>query len=316
MSIPVFDMATPHAQLATQLDTACTEVGFFAITGHGVDPAIVGNAWDEMVAFFALDDVVKMAARHPTQEHHPYGYFPPGQEALAASLGLETPADLKESFNMAPPPHHVDGTGRFGGVDRIWPDASPAFQRAWSAYYDAMAGLADRLLALMATGLGIDGVHFSRAVDRHLSALRGLHYPPLTSAPLPGQLRAGVHSDYGTLTILLPGPGTGGLEVLRADDTWVHVQPIDDGFVVNLGDMMAQWTNDRWRSTRHRVVIPDPAEAATEDRYSMAFFHHPNWDARIAPISTCVTSGNPARYEPVLAGPWLGAKFDATSTGP
>lgn len=315
MSIPVLDLTTPNVDLAKQLDDACTNVGFFASPAHGIDPNTVRLAWDEMVAFFALSHNDKMAARHPTQPHHPYGYFPQGQEALAASLGVKTPPDLKESFNIAPPPRHIDGTGRFGGVQRIWPVATPALEGAWTAYYDAMVGLADRLLALMALALGIDPSHFADRVDRHLLALRGLHYPPMGKPALPGQLRAGAHSDYGTLKILLPGAGTGGLEVLRSDDTWVTVPPLQDTFVVNLGDMMAQWTNDRWRSTRHRVVIPDAARAAVEDRYSMAFFHQPNWDAEIAPIPTCVSSSAPARYQPVVAGPWLGAKFDAASTG-
>lgn len=315
MALPIVDLAMPAEELAPRIDEICRDIGFFVVVGHGVAPQVIDDAWSATERFFDLPIDQKVAARHPTEEHHPYGYFPAGQEALAASLGMQTPPDIKESFNIAPPAEHADGTGRFGGVERIWPAAMPELQTAWEAYYESMARLSDRLLTLMAHALDVEPELFLRAVDRHLSALRGLNYPPLASWALPGQLRAGEHSDYGTLTVLLPGPGTGGLEVLRADDTWVGVQPVEDGFVVNLGDMMQRWTNDRWRSTRHRVAVPAEDVAATERRQSLAFFHQPNWDARIEAIPTCVAAGESPRHEPVLAGPWLAAKFDAASTG-
>jgi isopenicillin N synthase-like dioxygenase len=315
MTLPVLDLSQPISSLAPAVDQACRDVGFFAVVGHGVPHDVISAAWSEMEAFFALDDAAKLSARHRVEPHHPYGYFPAGQEALAASLGIETPPDIKESFNVAPPVHHADGTGRFGQVERIWPTEPVGLRAAWTAYYAALVSLSERLLGIMAAALDIDPKGFAATVDEHLSALRGLHYPPLEAPALPGQLRAGEHSDYGTLTILLPGAGTGGLEVLRADGEWVPVQPIENGFIVNLGDMMQRWTNDRWRSTRHRVAIPDPAAAAIEHRYSIAFFHQPNWDAEISAIETCVTVDRPAAHEPVLAGPWLAGKFDAASTG-
>ena len=316
MSLPLVDLEADVIPAAARLDEICREIGFFVVTGHGVDRDVIDAAWDATSRFFDLGLEAKLSARHPSEDHHPYGYFPAGQEALAASIGLVTPPDIKESFNLAPPVHHDDGTGRFGGVERIWPSAMPELRPAWEAYYDEMVGLSERLLTLMARALQVEPELFLGAVDAHLSALRGLNYPPLPGPALPGQLHAGEHSDYGTLTVLLPGPGTGGLEVLRADDTWVPVQPIEDAFVVNLGDMMQQWTNDRWRSTRHRVAIPHDAVAGTERRQSIAFFHQPNWDARIAAIPTCVEHGQRPRHDPVLAGPWLASKFDAASTGP
>lgn len=314
MAIPQIQLTEPDDDVARAIERACTEVGFFAITGHGVPNDTIRHAWEATEQFFDLPFEEKMQARHLTDPNHPYGYFPPGQEALAASLGIATPPDLKESFNLAPPPHHADGTGRFGECERIWPSNPRHLRRAWTAYYDAMVELAGRLLELMARALDTDPALFAAATDQHLSALRGLNYPSLTHPPAPGQLRAGEHSDYGTLTILLPGPGTGGLEVLRADGEWVAVQPIDGGFVVNLGDMMAHWTNDRWRSTRHRVAIPDTDAATIEQRLALAFFHQPNWDVEINAIASCRSAGV-RPDDPVLAGPWLAKKFDAASTG-
>lgn len=315
MTLPVVDLSRPTAVLASRVDAICRDTGFFIVVGHGVDPGIIERAWSTTQRFFDLPLEAKMQARHPTEAHHPYGYFPAGQEALAASLGIETPPDLKESFNLAPPAHHEDGTGRFGAVERIWPAQLPGLRTAWEAYYGSLVRLGERVLALMAQALQVDPAVFLAAVDQHLSALRGLNYPPLAHSAMRGQLRAGEHSDYGTLTILLPGPGTGGLQVLRTDGTWVDVQPVDDGFVVNLGDMMQRWTNDRWRSTRHRVAVPHDDVAARERRQALAFFQQPNWDARIEAIPTCVEPGDRPKHQPVLAGPWLASKFDAASTG-
>ena len=313
MSWPTIDLSQPARLVAEAIDQACCDVGFFALVGHGVTHATIDNMWTATERFFDLDTPTKLAAQHrdPT---HPYGYFPAGREALAASLGVETPPDLKESFNLAPPQHHVDGTGRFGGVERIWPSLD-GFEEAWSTYYDAMTELADRVLAHFADALNVDPAIFAATCTQHLSALRGLNYPPLTTGPQALQLRAGAHSDYGTLTILLPGPGTGGLEVLHRSDGWTTVDPVPGAFVVNIGDMMQQWTNDRWLSTTHRVVVPNSAVAASERRQAVAFFHQPNWDATIDVLPSCVSSSYPKKYDAVQAGPWLLTKFDAASNG-
>ncbi|NIR36579.1 MAG: isopenicillin N synthase family oxygenase [Actinobacteria bacterium] len=311
MSIPVVDLAVPAAEAAAAIDDACRTIGFFAITNHGVPPEVIDGVWAATRVFFDLPLEEKLAARHPDATH-PYGFFPQGREALAASLGVATPPDLKESFNLAPPRHHPDGTGRFGGVERIWPVRPTDLRPAWEAYYDAMVDLGARLLELAAHALDLEPGFFDPAFVHHLSALRGLDYPPLDRAPAPGQLRAGEHSDYGTFTILLPGPGDGGLEVQRADGEWVRVAPVPDGFVINVGDMLERWTNDRWRSTRHRVAVPaDP----TERRQALAFFQQPAWDAEVRVLPTCVEPDEEPRHEAVLAGPWLAGKFEAASGG-
>ncbi len=310
-NIPVISLAGTPQEVGPAIDAACREHGFFAIVEHGVSEAVVDNAWIATRQFFDLPVEAKLAARHP-DPGHPYGYFPAGKEALAASRGEITPPDIKESFNLAPPPHHRDGTGRFGGVARIWPAAPAGFAAAWTAYYDELFALSQRLLSLFAVGLGVAPDLFLSRTTEHLSALRGLNYPPLMQPAAAGQLRAGAHSDYGTLTVLLPGSGLGGLEVQDRNGRWMPVQPVTGAFVVNVGDMMQRWTNDQWRSTLHRVVVPPDAQ---ERRQSMAFFHQPNWDAKISTIETCIDANHPARYDTVLAGPWLEAKFDAASNG-
>lgn len=313
MTIPVIDLRSASGDVAREIDRACTDMGFFMIAGHDVDPTVTDAAWRALVAFFELPEAGKATACHPDDPFHPYGWFPPGRERLAASMGVETPPDLKESFNLAPPVRHGVHE-RFSPAARIWPDAPRDLEPALTAYYIAMEQLADRLLAHFERALGLPAGHFMAQSRRHLSALRGLHYFPAPASTSAGQLRAGAHTDYGTFTVLLPGDGTGGLEVVRRDGVWVPVQPVPGAFVVNIGDMMARWTNDRWRSTLHRVALPHGPGAGHEHRHAIAFFHQPDWDALVSPVTTCVDEANPARYEPVRAGPWLEAKFAAAST--
>ena len=115
--------------------------------------------------------------------------------------------------------------------------------------------------------------------------------------------RRAPHTDFGSLTILYQGGGHNGLEVLDVDRRWVAIPAMPDTFVVNLGDLMARWTNDRWVATPHRVVNP-PREVAAQSRVSIPFFQHPHPDARIECIPTCVSAEQPCRYEPIRAGDW------------
>ena len=140
------------------------------------------------------------------------------------------------------------------------------------------------------------------------------HYAEATRPPLPGQLRAGAHSDYGSLTILLATASAGGLQVRGGDGAWCDVEPVPGTFIVNLGDLMAQWTNDRWVSTLHRVVNPPPDRRAGSRRASIAFFHQPNHDALIECLPTCRRPDEAPRYAPTTSGAHLLAKT-AKETG-
>ena len=139
-----------------------------------------------------------------------------------------------------------------------------------------------------------------------------VHYPHVDREALPGQLRAGAHTDYGTLTILRQDDAPGGLEVLTVDGRWAPVPFARGTFVVNIGDLMARWTNDRWRSTLHRVVLPPPDVQGPTERFSLPFFHNANWDAPVECLPTCLAPGDEPRYPPVRAGAHLMAKFRST----
>jgi isopenicillin N synthase-like dioxygenase len=312
VTIPLIDLALPADEAAAAVDDALGTVGFMTLVGHGIPPDVIDAAWAAAVDFFSLDDAEK--ARYVDPEG-PYGYSPFRAEALARSRGGVTPPDLKESFNLGPLDRTADELAALGlGSARIlWPEHPPGFRAAWTAYYRAMEGLSGRLLELMATALDLPADHFAGSFSRHTSALRALHYPPLDGAPERGQLRAGAHSDYGSLTILRPGEAQGGLEVMSRDGTWVAVPAVEDGFVVNIGDIMERWTNDRWVSTVHRVAVPPDEVAASEERFSMAFFQNPSADAGIEVVPTCVAEGEAPLHAPVVFADWLRDKVRAAT---
>jgi len=148
-------------------------------------------------------------------------------------------------------------------------------------------------------------------LKRHFSILSCHHYPVLAEPPLPGQLRTGAHTDYGAMTLLAATDAQGGLEVRLPDGSWAAVQPRPGEFVVNLGDMMARWTNDRWTSTLHRVVNP-PVGAAQSRRLSIGMFVHPNYDQSIACVPTCAAPGEQPRYPAISAGEHIKRKIEAS----
>jgi isopenicillin N synthase-like dioxygenase len=319
---PVFELAAfetadgpGRRALGAEVDRICRETGFLAVARHGVPDPVIEAVWTRARAFFDLPLEAKMAAAAP-HPGYPYGYLPPQAEALAKSREVDTPPDLKESFNGGPlavPPGLYDPEALgFCYAPTPWPHQPPGFVEAWKAYYRAMEDLAGRLMAMFAVALDLDDDFFAPLIDRPISALRALNYPEPERPPLPGQLRAGAHSDYGSLTILLPEATAGGLEILAPDGAWRPVPAVPGAFVINIGDLMARWTNDRWVSTLHRVVNPPPDAAGALRRQSLAFFHQPNWDAEIACLPSCLAASKPARYGPVRSGPYLMAKFRAT----
>jgi isopenicillin N synthase-like dioxygenase len=315
---PVFDLTrfagadgASKARLGREVDGICRETGFLAISGHGVPEAMIDGVWDAARTFFDLPFERKLAARAP-YAGYPYGYLVPEAEALAKSRGEETPPDLKESFNGGPPrvpPGLTDPEAlAFCYAETIWPPEPAEFKPAWQAYYAAMEDLAARIMRVFAVALDLEEGFFDRYIDRPISALRALNYPHPSKPPLPGQLRAGAHSDYGSLTILLPEAASGGLEIFTPEKIWRAVPPVPGAFIINIGDLMARWTNDRWVSTLHRVVNPAPDAAGSTRRQSLAYFHQPNWEAEIVALP----GTGAAKYEPVRSGPYLMGKFKAT----
>src|SRR5208282_751256 len=242
--------------IARRVDAVCRETGFLAVSGHGVPSETISRAWNAARAFFDLPVEKKLRVKM-LYDGYPYGYSPLQAEALAKSKGVETPPDLKESFNIGPLDQktHIETepNADFRYAKNIWPAEPSGFEQAATAYYRALSNLAAKIMQVFALALDLPENYFDVLIDDPISAMRMLNYPHSNAAPQPGQLRAGAHSDYGSLTILLADAAPGGLEIRSPDGQWVAVPALPGAFIVNIGDLMALWTNDRWVSTLHRV---------------------------------------------------------------
>lgn len=310
--IPVIDL-TPYFEgsaagkraVARAVDEACRNIGFLVISGHGVDETLIRSIREVSNDYFNLPTEEKLELRMPPDRYR--GYTPIGTEGLAASLDNIAPPDLKESFSIGPVNVTDDSyhTGPQAGsffANNNWPTAPHGMREIWEAYYRAMEELAGSLMRIFALALDLQEGWFDDKIDKHITNFSVIHYPEPTGEPIPGQLRAGAHTDYGSLTILQKDDAAGGLQVQDHDGSWIDVPAIPGSFVVNLGDLMAEWTNDRWRSTMHRVVMPEENRRNSSNRYAMAFFHQPNYDAVVECIPTCCDDGNPARYGKTTSG--------------
>ena len=230
--VPIVDISADPEAVAADLNEICRTVGFFQITGHGVPDGVAESAWTMATKFFDLPLADKLSVARPTADY-PYGYIPLAGESLPQSMAGEAvgigPPDLKEVFNIGPPdpPAH-----RFADPDEawvyspsLWPSALPELRAAWTAYYQALRDLGDRLMSLFARGLSLPPGFFTGMTGHGANALRAINYPAREGAALPGQLRAGAHTDYGTVTILRQD-AVGGLEVLGPRGTWAGVEPV------------------------------------------------------------------------------------------
>lgn len=285
---------------------ACEDVGFLVITGHGVADEVIAGIEGSAREFFALPEDEKLRAAGPDGVFR--GFTPAQASALALSRDVETPPDLCELYtiNRFDDPEAAERAGLREGREgffapNIWPEEPAGFQPAAEAYYAVMEGLATELMRLMALALGLDEHWFDDKIRDHITNLTVNHYPASHGPGLPGQFRRGAHSDWGSLTILYTD-GEPGLQICTPEGEWEDVPYLPGSFVINLGDLMAAWTNDRWVSTFHRVVAPTEP---TGDRISIAFFHQPAYDARIECIPTCSSPDDPPHHEPTTSGEWI-----------
>lgn len=317
--IPVIDLAPALAggvddrrRVAGLIDRACVEIGFFTLTGHGVPGRICDELRGAAHRFFALPLGLKRQAS-PADERTPRGYHSLGGEALAAANDAVAPPDLKEFYHVGPvdvgdDAYYTGMKGRQFFLPNIWPEEPPGFRPAAIAYYRAMHRLVACLMRLTALGLGLEETFFDDKVNRSIGTMRLNYYPRQLEAPQPGQLRAGAHTDYGGLTILNGEDVPGSLQVLTRAGRWIDVRTAPDQFVVNIGDLLMRWTNDRWLSNMHRVANPPLAEGRNAPRLSIAFFNHPNWDVMIE----CIAAPGQARYAPVMSGDYRDLKYGKT----
>jgi isopenicillin N synthase-like dioxygenase len=298
-----------RADVAAQVDEALRNAGFLLIRGHGITDELRADVRQLAREFFALPPEVKAKYAVGVGGR---GWIPPGAEANGYAEGTPTPPDLKESYSLA-----ADYPTGDPDIDRewfppnVWPTEIPRMRTVVGEYLRQMHALSDELMTICAAALGLPDDHFT-AYLRHPTYGFNLNwYPALhrLGPPEPGQYRIGPHTDFGTVTVLDRESGLGGLQIYTLDGEWVDAPFDPSAFTVNIGDLMARWTGDRWRSTRHRV-LPPPADAPEEELLSLVFFYEADHDAVIEsfPPPIGVTS-----YPPVVWGDYLREKLAAIS---
>lgn len=293
--IPIIDISPFEAgttnernEVAEQISIACEETGFFVIVGHGIQSDLIERLRISARMFFDMPEAAKRDTGRTGDVMGGLMYFPFRTESLGAAAGDSAPEDLKETLDFGL---------RFLGDS--WPFDLPDLQDACLAYQMALGDLAKRLRTIFMAALGLPENFLEDRFDDDLSSLRILNYPEPTEPPSPGQLRAGVHADYGVLTILHTEDSPGGLQVQAKDGAWIDVVSVPNAFVVNIGDAMMRWTNDRWASTLHRVINPPADSQGSTRRLSIAYFSNPDGDAMIECLPGFSDADNPARYDPI-----------------
>lgn len=286
--LPVIDIGPQRADaaIAREIRTAALDTGFFYVANHGVPADTTAGAFAALPRFFALPLEVKEQLRRGKGRK---GFEGTGVQIIDAG----SPPDLKESWNVG----WERGPEEPDYAINQWPEGLPGFREAIETYYRSADAVGARLIRLVALSLDLPADYFAQAFTPPKTSLRCLCYPPQPEDAEFNQMGAGAHTDIGVLTILAQDD-CGGLELCNVAGEWLSAQVIPGAFVVNIGDMLARWTNDRYRSSLHRVMHA----ASQRARYSMAFFYSPTYFTQVEPIPSCIAAGEAPKYEPILAG--------------
>ncbi|MEV6071418.1 2-oxoglutarate and iron-dependent oxygenase domain-containing protein [Nocardia sp. NPDC052001] len=288
-------------RLLSDIDRCLTESGFLLITGHRVPPELRSRTREVARRFFHLPDSEKEQVAAANYR----GWVRNGDEATGLASGEDHLPDVKESFNIGREPY-----GPYADQPRnLWP-ADPEFRSVMTEYATELLRLGDDLLRLFARTLGLQE-HYLTALAAHPPSQLTLNWYPSIErigTPEPDRFRIGPHTDYGCVTILDREPGVAGLQICTLDGRWIDAPSYPDAYTINIGDLLERLTGNRWRSTRHRVLPPDPA-AASEELLSMAFFHELSTDARVDTLAPPYGGGT--GYPPVIAGEYVEQKLNS-----
>lgn len=300
-SVPVIDIS-PLAQgtadegVVREIAAACESWGFFQVVGHDVPDDLIDRVWAKTRDVFALPAEVRQAICR-TREN-PWGYY---NNELTKNQ-----RDKKEVFDYT-----VAGKDGIYGAENRWPECDPEFATTMLEYLDAVSGLSLNLLQAFCMGLDLPPDFLDADfADNHTGFVRLNYYPvddPLADSDIPHESDADMgvhhHTDAGGLTVLMQDK-IGGLQV-HHDGLWHDVPPIDNAFVINTGDMMQVWSNNKYLSPVHRVL---PMHAT--DRYSLPFFYNPSAGTRVAPLPSLLSEETPARYRTIKWSEFRGKRTD------
>lgn len=324
LEIPLIDLevwfeGTPsdRAALALQVDDHLRRLGFLVVVGHRVPRSVIDDCRERAREFFHLPAEQKAEVALRGEAYR--GWVGPGLESNAATYGVQTAPDLKETFAYGvvdlPDPTLRDLLPRWFAPN-VWPRTPAGFQDAAEAWWRAARALSDELLDLLSLALGLPQTTLRDLSDASTSQVSINWYGPRgADEPLPDQFRIGPHTDFGLLTVLDREPGMGGLQVLDEQGVWINAPVVPGSLIINTGDLIRRWTNDRWCSNTHRV-LPPPAERPQEELISLVFFGEPNHDAVVEAFPTCVSDDSPAKYPVVRAIDYLAEKMDALAVEP
>ena len=282
-----------------ELGRAFNDSGFVTITNHGVSQELIDQLYENIKAAFALTPEQKSQYEKPELAGQ-RGYTSPGKET---AKGAKT-ADLKEFWQIGQ--EVTDGDP----IEEMYPDnvilkEVPDFNSVTGAIYKKLEENGKHLLRAIATYLGLETNYFDQHVHNGNSILRGIHYFPIENpeAIAPDAVRAGAHEDINLITLLI-GASADGLEVLTRSNEWLPIKAHHSDIVVNVGDMLQRLTNNKLKSTTHRVVNP-PVELMKTSRYSVPFFLHPRSDMDLTCLESCIDEAHPKAFSDMTAGEYL-----------
>lgn len=303
MAIPVVDLskfisgnAQEKAAFVQQLGKAYEEVGFVAVKNHGIPNTLIAELYEYVQQFFSLPLEKKLQYEIPELAGQ-RGYTSFGREH---AKGSEAP-DLKEFFQYGQMVENGEQISE-NYPPNIQVREIKQFNPTLYTAYRHFENSGSQLLKAIALYLGLDEHFFDTHIENGNSILRCIHYPPITHEPK-SAIRAEQHEDINLITLLV-GASADGLQILTKQEEWVNVTSLPEQIVVNVGDMLQRLTNNKLRSTTHRVVNP-PRELWHTSRFSMPFFLHPKSEMSLSCLNSCIDNNHPKAYEDITAGEYL-----------
>ncbi len=306
VNIPLLDLnsylngnASQRKQFSDEIGRAFNDTGFVTITNHGLTKELIDSLYTQVKALFALPDEVKSQYEIPELAGQ-RGYTGKGKET---AKGFKTP-DLKEFWQIGQTIRDAE-VSKEDYPDNLVVKELPQFNEVTLEIYRKLENIGINLLRAIAVYLGLDEHYFDDKVHNGNSILRTLHYFPIENpdAVPADAVRAGAHEDINLITLLI-GASADGLEVLTRDGSWYPVKAHGEDLVVNVGDMLQRLTNNKLKSTTHRVVNP-PRELMKFSRFSVPFFLHPKADMDLASLPSTIDAEHPKAYSDMTAGEYL-----------
>lgn len=284
------------AKFVQEIGAAYEEIGFVALKNHFLDDTLVEGLYKEVKSFFAL----------PLEDKAKYEIEGGGGQRGYISFGKEhakgrKEGDLKEFWHFGQEAS-ADANLIEEYPENVQVTELEKFNETGMVAYRMLEKTGIYVLRALALYIGLDEFYFDHWASNGNSILRPIHYPPITEEPK-GAVRAGAHGDINLITLLM-GASAGGLQVLRMDGEWIDAVPNEDELVINVGDMLERHTNNKLRSTIHRVVNP-PRDQWNTPRYSIPFFMHPRSDMKLNCLEECIDDNHPKAFEDITAGEFL-----------